>query len=508
MTISGATLRTPVLDLLIGGTPLPERLALGITALRVQQHLSQPSACELTLLGIDEAQALQLLQPGAALRVAVRHGGGVLFDGRISAVEAGYGSDRVTAVVVRAFDALLALRNRQTARAFVDMSAADLARELVTELDLTVQCDEPGPAWPRVLPAGTDFDVLADIAERSGLYFMLQERTLWLHTLQGRGAPIGLALNDNLYEARFEANANGAALQVDLSGWNPWRGSEHQASADSPRGGRTAALQTDAREAGGGEPRHLQGRCLQGDEQAHAIAQSELDLRRAQSLVMWGTAAGDARLRPGVRVRIGGVAAKLAGEYVLCSVHHVFDAEQGYVCELSSAVPAPRVRDSGTMLALGQVTRIDDPDRLGRVQVALPAHGNVESDWLQLVAAGAGKGKGLVAQPDVGDRVLLLMERADPAQAVVLGSLWGEDGMPEEQGGLGEKGSFCFVTPGGHRLRLDDGARTVRIRGSAGSELEMGPERVTLHAAAPMTIEAPGQRLTIRAAFIDFQRSD
>jgi hypothetical protein len=35
----------------------------------------------------------------------------------------------------------------------------------------------------------------------------------------------------------------------------------------------------------------------------------------------------------------------------------------------------------------------------------------------------------------------------------------------------------------------------------------MSPDHVTLHAAAPMTIEAPGQTLVIRAKFIDFERS-
>jgi len=196
MTTAGAVLRVPAFDVLIDGTPLPERLVLGLTALRVHQNLSQPSACELTLLGIDEAQALQLLQPGAVLRISPRRGSGVLFEGCISAVETCYGGDRVTAVIVRAYDSLLALRNRQSARAFVGMNAADLARELVAELELSVQCDEPGPVWPRVLPAGSDFDMLAEIADRSGLYFTLQERTLCLLTLQGRGTAIGLVLND------------------------------------------------------------------------------------------------------------------------------------------------------------------------------------------------------------------------------------------------------------------------------------------------------------------------
>lgn len=498
-------LRLPALDLLLDGAPLPERFGRCLNALRVHQHLSQPSACELSFTGIDD-EALALFKAGARLKLAVRSAGQVLFDGSISAVEIAYGSDRVRSVAVRAYDALLALRNRQTARAFVGLNAADVARELIADLGLAVQCAEHGPNWPRVLQTGTDFDMLVEITERSGLYFALQDDALWLHTLQGHGAALALTLYDNLYEATFEANAHGASHSVAVLGWNPWRGSEHVGRANNVRSGRTAAQLVRAHEIGGVDPRWLAPRCLQSDEQAASWAQAELDARGAQALTLRGTSAGDARLRPGARVRVGGVAARLSGEHVLCSVRHTLDPQRGFLSEISTAPPLPRERESGTLLALGQVVRIDDPDRLGRVQVTLPAHGNIESDWLQVVAAGAGKGKGLVAMPDVGDRVLLLVERSDLAQAVVLGSLYGEGGLPEDQGGLGPQASFCLVTPGGHRLRMDDGARSIHITGIDGSHIEMSPEGVRLHAAAPMTIEAPGQTLTIRAEFIDFQR--
>jgi phage protein D/phage baseplate assembly protein gpV len=503
--MSSAIEHPPSLQLRVDGLALPDRYAQCLGSLHVHQHLSRPTACEVALAGVDDELALDFFQCGRTLRVEAGSAQ-LLFEGRISATELGYGGDRAASIAVRAYDPLMALRNRQSPRVFVGLTVLDLARELTAGVGLSVVCDAPGPAWPRLLQTGNDFELLADVADRCGLYFTVHDGVLALQTLEGGRDTADLALHQELYEVHFEANAHDTARRVNSAGWNPWRGTEHRAQAVSARGGRSASLQMRVDDIGGEDPRWMPGLYVQADEHLEAYAQAELDRRTAQSLVMWGSARGDARLRPGVRVRIRGVAGALSGEHVLASVEHCFDPQHGYVSQLSSALLPVRGRTGGTLLALGQVTRIDDPDRLGRVQVALTAHGNIESDWLQLVGAGAGKGKGLVAQPDVGDRVLLLVDRVDPAQAVVLGSLWGEEGLPEEQGGLGAHASFCFVTPGGHSVRLDDGERTVRIRGSAGSRLEMGPERVLLHAAAPLTIQAPGQTLTIRANHIDLQR--
>jgi phage baseplate assembly protein gpV len=158
-------------------------------------------------------------------------------------------------------------------------------------------------------------------------------------------------------------------------------------------------------------------------------------------------------------------------------------------------------------MTLGSVASVDDPDRLGRLQVTLPGYADLVTDWLQFLSPGAGGGKGLVAPPDVGDLVLLLIDLADPSQAIVLGSLYGEGGLPAGHDVLGKNASFCFLTPGGQRIRLDDDKRSVRIENQDGSVLQMAPDEVKLHAATRMTIEAPGQKLVIRAQFIDFERA-
>jgi phage baseplate assembly protein gpV/phage protein D len=496
----------PALDLLIDGAPLPARLARAFTSLRVHRQLGRPGVAELGFTGADPCEALNLFTPGRPMRIAVRGEPAGLFQGCISAVEVGYGSGGVATLAVRAYDALVALCNRGRARAFIDLDAAELARELVADLGLSVHCDAPGPLWPRLLQTGTDFEVLAEVASRSGLYPLLEGRTLQLVSLEGGGEPLGLTLGDGVTEVHFEANAHRAVRRVEAAGWDPWRGGDHQAAADGSRAGTGSADEWSAQALGGSGDLYLPGRPLQGDDQARAAAQAALDASRAQALVLRAVAAGDTRLRPGMQVTIAGVAPRLAGPHLLTSVHHTLDAELGFRSEITSGAPATTAPAEGVRMALGLVTRIDDPQRWGRVQVALPAFGDLESDWLQVLAAGAGKGKGLVMQPDVGDRVLVLLDRADPAQAVVLGSLYADGGLPEEQGGLGKDASFCLLTPGGHRLRFDDGSRTLHVAAANGSQLEMAPGRVRLHATAPLTIEAPGQPMVLRADRIDFER--
>ncbi|MFL6661621.1 MAG: phage baseplate assembly protein V [Rhizobacter sp.] len=498
--------RVPAMQIDAAGSRLPERCARAFSGLRVHQNLSQPTVCELDFVGLKDGEVESAMPLGATLRVAQQGVAAKLFEGRVTAIEYSYDAGRPPTVAVRAYDPLFTLRNRQSLRSHVGVSALEVARELVADLGLDIEATAPGPVWPYLLQTGSDFDLLADVAARCGLYLFVQDGVLALLTLEGTGAPQALKLNDNLLDARFEVNGNGACRSVTANGWDPWRGVAHAGTAAAARVGRAVDAEAPASAIGGKDQRSLLAATFQGDAHAEAWAQAELDRRGADEVVFRGTALGNPRLRPGARVEIAGVAARVAGQYVIASAKHTLDVDRGFQSELSSALPLLAPRRSGAALTLGQVTRIDDPDRLGRIQVTLPAYGDLATEWLQFVAAGAGAGKGLVAPPDVGDLVLLLIEQGDAAQAVVLGSLYGERGLPEGHDVLGKDAAFCFLTPGGQRLRLDDAKNTVRIENKDGSVLEMAPGAVKLHAAAPLTIEAPGQKMVIRAKFIDFDR--
>src|SRR5262249_41598064 len=109
---SGSPWVAPQLDLKVGGAPLSDGLAQRLTGLRVHQHLSQRASCEIALAGIEGELARSGFEAGAQIRIAMKQGK-ILFEGRISAVELSYGPDRIVAVAVRAYDSLVALRNRQ-----------------------------------------------------------------------------------------------------------------------------------------------------------------------------------------------------------------------------------------------------------------------------------------------------------------------------------------------------------------------------------------------------------
>jgi phage baseplate assembly protein V len=223
-------------------------------------------------------------------------------------------------------------------------------------------------------------------------------------------------------------------------------------------------------------------------------------------VVLWGIASGDARLWPGARIALLGVAPALEGRYVLTSVTHTLDERLGFVSKLSTCPPPPRPRAQHTLVTPGVVTQVDDPDELGRVRVTLPTYADVETDWLAVVIPGAGPDKGLVALPDTGDQVLVLCDHDDPSRGIVLGGLYGTEQPPDSGVVDGAVRRYTLLTPGGRKVQLDDERGLIRLEDASGSFVELSGDRVVVHAAADLTIEAPGKTVVVQAANIDFRR--
>jgi phage baseplate assembly protein gpV len=157
-------------------------------------------------------------------------------------------------------------------------------------------------------------------------------------------------------------------------------------------------------------------------------------------------------------------------------------------------------------MTFGVVTRVNDPEQFGRVQVSLPAYDNVETDWISVLTLGVGAKKGVVMLPDVGDEVLVLCANEDPAHGVVLGGLSGKG--PPDSGVEGNAVKrFGWLTPGGQLLRMDDAKKSLRLENADGSYLEITPHKVSLHCRADLEIEAPGRSIRVCGKAIDFQEA-
>ena len=115
-------------------------------------------------------------------------------------------------------------------------------------------------------------------------------------------------------------------------------------------------------------------------------------------------------------------------------------------------------------LVEGVVTDNVDPEKLGRVKVkfvSLPD--DTESTWCRLAMPMAGKKRGWMTIPEIGDEVLCSFVHGDVNNAIVVGSLFNGVDLPPYANEDGENNLRVFQSRSGHRLTFDDTAGAERI---------------------------------------------
>jgi phage baseplate assembly protein gpV len=139
--------------------------------------------------------------------------------------------------------------------------------------------------------------------------------------------------------------------------------------------------------------------------------------------------------------------------------------------------------------------------------VSLPALGDVDAGWLGVLCPGAGPGRGIVALPDRDDTVLVALPHQSPADAVVLGSVYGTTAPPDPGVEGGAVRRWSLHTAEGESIVVDRGEHRIRLADGAGSYVELAPDTVRIHASTALVIDAPGHAITIRAASVDFEHA-
>jgi phage baseplate assembly protein gpV/phage protein D len=567
MTAAVGTSRgTAAVDVSVDGGQLPQELMRRLVSVRVAGRLAAPAQCELAFATWRGAAAELGIAPlGAAITVRLAGDPEALFEGEVTCIELVHDPDGHTVTRVRAYDRLHRLRKRQQLRVFTGVTAQDIAGELTEDLGIRVRADDAGPSWERVVQSRqTDFELLTEVTARAGLYPTLRGDELRLVSLSGDqprpmspsgdqprpmspsgdqprpmspsgdqprpmspsgdqsrlvprgdeprlaspggdGDAVELELGVNLLQARIEANLDRVSRGCTAVGWNTGSAEVIEEHAGTPRTGRRISLDPDPRDVGVDGELTLVDQPGRNPDEVAATAQAALDAAAGRAVTISGVTEGDARMHAGGVIDVRGVAEPVRGRYVLTEVVHTVDAT-GYLTAFSTEPPAsaPANQPAFNALTLGRVTDVDDPDRLGRVRVTLPAHGDADVGWLGVVCPGAGKGKGLVALPDVGDAVLVALPHGDPVGGLVLGSLYGAVEPPDPGVEDGNVKRWSLYSADGQTITIDDAEHRISLRDKTGSLLELAPGKLMLHAATDLTIQAPGRALTVRAKTVDF----
>jgi uncharacterized protein involved in type VI secretion and phage assembly len=168
---------------------------------------------------------------------------------------------------------------------------------------------------------------------------------------------------------------------------------------------------------------------------------------------------------------------------------------------------------------VGVVTSLDDPQKLGRIQVKLPHLGKeMALGWAKLASPMAGAERGIVFRPEPDDEVLVAFEYDDPRRPLVLGGLWSSVDKPPEDDGNTPDNNWRFIrsrsghlfkfddTDGGERIELIDKDGQLRlILDSAGGAIELsqaktGTSMIKFDAnSGDISISAPGHKVSVEA---------
>lgn len=461
---------------------------------------------------------------GTAVEVGARRQGSssddVLLTGKVTGVSVDQGMRRDPELVLVVDDGAHSLGRGTYVGTYLEQTPADVVRAIAARHSLTARIDDPSSAsslrFPYLMQAGSDFDMLDALCERTGCDWWVQDRTLWfVGPLTNGTSKVSVELGEDLVELSVRASG-GHPSEVQVKAWDRVQKQVVQASAPASAARRPAVAPLftaykDPSRALGAQTLLSVETPVMSAEEATDLAEALRDDAVESGMTATGTVLSGLTIRPGVLLSVT-APEPVGGDYHVTSVEHVFrerlltrfTAGDRRRRSLADSLGATGRRDAALRhsgLVVGTVTNNNDPDGTGKVKVTFVARtDDAESNWARVLCLGAGEKRGLVVLPEVGDEVLLGFEGGDLRQPIVLGGLYGaRTTMPvvDTERGIEARSLTSRL---GHVVEVKDGAapadQHVLLQLAGGKhELRLAKDKVDLvmPAGVPFSLKVGDQ---------------
>lgn len=153
-------------------------------------------------------------------------------------------------------------------------------------------------------------------------------------------------------------------------------------------------------------------------------------------------------------------------------------------------------RSSGVVI--GKVTAVNDPEKMGRIQVIYPWLAEPEEHWVPVAAPMAGGNRGLFFMPEIDDEVLLSFDHGHLDHPYVIGFLWN----PRQRPPSTEERQRMIRSKNGHTIRFVDSTPASGNQGALiiedahGNVITLSNGRMVIHALG--ALEISGALVTIQ----------
>ncbi|MEO9325432.1 phage baseplate assembly protein V [Nocardioides sp. C4-1] len=466
-------------------TPHTPVLKINGSALSVT-WLDALSAARVDLaLGLAGRAVLRFVDSGFALssskvvnlgdEVVVLAGETPLMTGEVTSMGLEQNSSQAPELVVTVDDRSCRLAVGTQNRAFLNLTHADLIRKLVTDAGLTLSASGTSAAThPYLLQTGSNLAFLNEVCARAGLVWWVEgAKQLKVAPAGSSSGTATVKLGEDLTAFSVRATTTGPE-SVEVRGWNPEQQQAftgtHQTKIGQESNFVASAAGRKASARGSTAVALASPSPIDADE-ATLFAKAKFAEAASAAVVATGTGYvnGDLTLTAKVTVENAGPA---SGTYTISRIEHTYGRSgfttrftagpvrpTGLVDVLGTTRPGAGLQVGGVFAAV--VSDVKDPDDKGRIRVAWKVvDDQVESAWGRIVTLGAGKSRGMVFFPEVGDEVLIAFEHGDTRRPVILGGLFSSvNTLPTKDDIDQDKIKYRRITSRlGHVVELADGS--------------------------------------------------
>ena len=270
----------------------------------------------------------------------------VIFDGKITALEACFPEGQAPEITVLAEDRFQDLRMTRRTRAFTDLSDSDLMNQIATDHGLRADVSVTGPSYK--LLAQINQSDLAFLRERARSI----DAELWMdgstlnarpRTSRSNAGAIELTHGAKLHEFTVIADAAGQRTSVTVGGWDV--ASKSELKFEATESTISGELNGDAsgasilQSAFGARKESVVHTVPLTSQETQAEAEAYFKMCARRFVVGRGVAETTSKLRVGAYVDLRELGPLFNGKYYLAAVKHVFDLTKGMRTEFVAERP-------------------------------------------------------------------------------------------------------------------------------------------------------------------------
>ncbi|HKH32312.1 MAG TPA: VgrG-related protein [Gaiellaceae bacterium] len=452
---------------------------------RVQDSLALPAAFSVTFAPVDLSRGTDPLgveapKPKIGTSVEINLGAPAartprkVFAGEVTALEPTFGPEGIRLVVSGYSRAHRLHRGRKT-RTFQKTRTSEIVSKIASEAGLSAKVSSTTVVHEFLQQSNeTDWEFVRRLASMLEYEAFVEDRYLMFRPIPtgAPAPPLELEYGENtsngsatrLHSFYPRASAAQQVKTVVVHGWDPLQKVKIEGRHTVPSDGSGIGIQRSTADAFGDATLAIVDAPVASQSEAVDLARSVGAYLTGSFVSAFGTCEGHPAIKAGTALKIKGLGPEFGGEYRVSSVTHVYGGPTGYqtTFEVLGRLPRdvldlsrPVARSTwGDNLVIGIVTNNKDPLAFARVRVKYPTLDGEKNEgaWARVVAVGAGKDRGQLMLPQVGDEVLVGFEGGDPNKPYVLGALWNgkdtplpEHWDPKQEGG--PDGSYVLRSP-------------------------------------------------------------